>query len=278
MKHLSWLIALLLIIYTPGIAQNKKGWVQLFNGKDLSNWDSYLGIPRDTAGKKIGDTPIGLNNDRLHVFTVVKQDGTNVIRVSGECIGGISSKAEYENYHLQLTFKWGTWLQKGRKKKDSGLLYHSVGEQGADSGAWMRSQEFQIEEGDCGDYWGCAGAMADVPAIKRSEKEYVYDQAGALLTFSAKSPQGRHCIKRADAEKPIGEWNTLDLYCFGDTSIHVVNGKVVMVLYHNQQQEKDQVLPLTKGKIQLQSEGAEVFYKEVKLQAITKLPEGMLKD
>ena len=51
-----------------------------------------------------------------------------------------------------------------------------------------------------------------------------------------------------------------------------------MVLYHNQQQEKDQVLPLTKGKIQLQSEGAEVFYKDVKLQAITKLPEAVLKE
>ncbi|WP_202020451.1 3-keto-disaccharide hydrolase [Mucilaginibacter mali] len=270
---------LLLITSFPAFTQGRQqNWVQLFNGRDLGNWDSYLGIPRDTAGKKIGDTPIGLNNDKLNVFTVIKQGGENVIRVSGECIGGISTRAEYENYHLQLQFKWGSWLQKGRKKKDSGLLYHSVGEQGADSGAWMRSQEFQIEEGDCGDYWGCAGAMADVPASKRSEKEYVFDPAGTTLTFSAKSPQGRHCIKRGDGEKAFGEWNTLDLYCYGDTSIHVVNGKVVMVLYHNSQQEKDQVLPLTKGKIQLQSEGAEVFYKDVKLQSINKLPEALLKN
>ncbi|MES2279558.1 MAG: DUF1080 domain-containing protein [Bacteroidota bacterium] len=277
MKYLSWLMALLLIS-TSGVAQNKKDWTLLFNGKNLNNWDSYIGVPRDSAGKKVGNTPLGLNNDQQHVFTVIKQDGMNVIRVSGQSTGGISTKAEYENYHLQLMFRWGAWLQNGRKKKDSGLLYHSVGEQGADSGAWMRSQEFQIEEGDCGDYWGCAGAMADVPAIKKSEKDYVYDAAAPLLTFSAKSVQGRHCMKRGDAEKPIGEWNTLDLYCFGDTSIHVVNGKVVMVLYHNQQQEKDQVLPLIKGKIQLQSEGAEVFYKEVKLQAISKLPEALLKE
>ena len=41
----------------------------------------------------------------------------------------------------------------------------------------------------------------------------------------------------------------------GDTSVHVVNGKVMMILYHNSQVENGQVLPLTGGKIQLQSEG-----------------------
>lgn len=270
--RIHYILLLLLITRLPGFAQGgQQNWLSLFNGKDLSNWDSYLGIPIDSAGKKIGNTPMGANTDPQRVFSVVKQDGVSVIRISGEVIGGIATKAEYENYHLQLQFKWGGWLHKSRKKKDSGLLYHSVGENGADSGAWMRSQEFQIQDGDCGDYIGCAGAMADVPAIKK-----VYTPAAPLVTISAKSPQGRHALKSANAEKPMGEWNTIDLYCFGDTSVHVVNGKVVMVLYHNSQQDKDEVKPLTKGKIQLQSEGAEVFYKDIKVEAITRLPDGLL--
>ena len=31
-------------------------------------------------------------------------------------------------------------------------------------------------------------------------------------------------------ERPRGEWNTLELYCLGQRSVHVVNGHVVMRL------------------------------------------------
>ncbi|RYD93452.1 MAG: DUF1080 domain-containing protein, partial [Sphingobacteriales bacterium] len=92
----------------------------------------------------------GLNKDPKHVFRVVKENGEKVIRISGESWGGISTKAEYKDFHLQLKFKWGalSWGQKKNKKKDSGLLYFATGPHGADYGAWMRSQEFQLEEGN----------------------------------------------------------------------------------------------------------------------------------
>jgi hypothetical protein len=281
------LILLLLICVIPiaiGIfgfttTGEREHWKQLFNGKDLSGWDTYIGPDLNDAGKPITGTPIGLNNDPRHVFTIVNENGENIIRISGENWGAISTKKEYENYHLQLQFKWGalSWGQKKGKKKDSGLLYHSVGPYGADYGAWMRSQEFQVEEGNVGDYWGVAGGTADIPVIKKSETDYVYNPEGTLLTFSQGSKQGRHCIKGGDAENPSGQWNTIDLYCHGDTSVQVVNGKVMMILYHNGQTDNGQETPLTKGKIQIQSEGAEVFYKQIKIQAINKLPAEILK-
>jgi len=253
-------------------------WKQLFNGKDLSGWDTYIGPDLDDSGKPITGQPIGLNNDPRHVFTIVSDSGENVIRISGENWGAISTKKEYENYHLQLQFKWGKllWGQKKGKKKDSGLLYHSVGKYGADYGAWMRSHEFQVEEGNCGDYWGVAGGMADMPVIKRSETDYVYSPGGAMTTFKEGGKVGRHCIKQGDAEYPTGQWNTIDLYCHGDTSIHVVNGKVMMILYHSKQQDNGVESALTKGKIQIQSEGSEVFYKHIVIQPIDKLPPGLL--
>src|SRR3954452_1882245 len=228
---------------------HKDDWKNLFDGNDFNGWDKYIGPPLDDAGKKLSDVPVGLNNDPKHVFTIVNDNGEKVIRISGENWGGISTKNEYENFHFQLMFKWGalTWGQKKGKKKDSGLLYFAVGPYGADYGAWMRSQEFQIEEGNCGDYWGVAGGMEDVPAIKKSDSEYVYDPSAKMYTFSATSNVGRHCIKRGDAENPSGEWSTLDLYCHGDTSVHMINGKVMMVLYHSQQADNDKVLPLAKG-------------------------------
>jgi hypothetical protein len=136
----------------------------------------------------------------------------------------------------------------------------------------MRSHEFQVEEGDVGEYWGCAGGMADIPAVKKTDSEYVYDPGGQLYSFSVHNAIGRHCYKHGDAEHPTGEWNTLDLYCHGDTSVHVVNGRVMMILYHLAQWDNGKVSPLSRGRIQLQSEGAEVFYKQIKIQPISRIP------
>jgi hypothetical protein len=278
MRQSKWIMLLLLLCiivlnFTKPFRQTSN-WTKLFNGKDLSGWDTYIGPPLDDAGKKLSDIPVGLNNDPKHVFTVVDDNGENVIRISGENWGGISTKREYADFHLQLKFKWGSlkWASKKGKKRDSGLLYFAVGEHGADYGAWMRSQEFQIEEGNCGDYWGVAGGMEDIPAIKKSDSEYVYNPTGQLYTFSATSNVGRHCIKQADAENPSGEWNILDLFCHGDTSVHVINGKVMMVLYHSQQMENGKTLPLNKGKLQIQSEGAEVFYKDIMIKPLDAIP------
>lgn len=281
MKHLTTCCFLLLFFFFNclHVAAQKNGWQTLFNGKNLSGWDTYLGPPLDDAGKKLSEIPVGLNKDPKNVFTVIDQEGEKVIRISGEDWGGIATKKVYSNFHLQLKFKWGTvtWGQKKNKKKDSGLLYFATGENGADYGAWMRSQEFQIEEGNCGDYWGVAGGIQDIPSVKRQDSSYVYDATGTLNTFSATSTIGRHCIKQGDAENASGEWNTVDLYCSGDTSVHVINGKVMMVLYHSGQLDNGKILPLTKGKIQIQSEGAEIFYKQIKLEPLNAIPENMLK-
>lgn len=279
MKKINIIICVLLLFSFKALPQEKEKWVKLFNGKDFSGWDTYLGPELDSSGNRISKIPVGLNKDPMKVFTVIEQNGENVIRISGENWGGISTQKEFMNYHLQLQFKWGqqTWGKKIGLKKDSGLLYHAVGEQGAQNTPWMRSQEFQIEEGNTGDYWGVAGAIQDIPATFEEDKKYVYSPTSKLITFSVTSAAGRNCRKSVDAEVSWGEWNRLDLYCFGDQSIYVVNGKVVMRLFNSRQNDNGQITPLTKGKIQLQSEGAELFYKEIKLQSIRKLPASALK-
>jgi Domain of Unknown Function (DUF1080) len=269
--------ALIVSSFTNWLFYQPKG-KSLFNGKDLRGWDTYVGPAYDTIQKKFIGKPVGLNNDTDRVFTVVKVDGKPALRISGEKFGGISTQQSFENYHLRLEFKWGKlkWHPKRYAKMDSGLLYHAVGTHGADGGFWMRSQEFQIQEGDCGDYWGVAGGIADVPAIQQSENRFVYTPDAPLLTFKEKGSNGRNCIKYPDAERPTGEWNSIDLYCVGDTSMHVVNGKVTMVLYNLRQVENEKETPLTKGKIQLQSEGAELFYRNIQLEEISALPKNLL--
>lgn len=250
-------------------------WDYLLNGKDLNGWDTYLG-PQFPPGSedRAGVEPIGLNKDPKQVFAMVQEDGKPALRISGEHFGGISTVKEFENYHLQLQFKWGKqkWHPRQDAKRDSGVLYHAVGQHGVDWGFWMRSQEFQVQEGDCGDYWGLDGATMDIPARRQGEKDWVYDPEGTVMAFAADTQAGRHCIKSLDAEAPTGEWNTLDLYYFGGTAVHVVNGKVTMVLYHSRHPKDGKMLPLTKGKIQIQSEGAEVFYRNIRIRTIDEIP------
>ena len=81
--------------------------VTLFNGKDLTGWDTYLGPAFDTLmGKFDSLSAKGLNNDPDKVFSVVQEDGEPALHVSGNGFGGIATKDEFENYHLSLQFKW----------------------------------------------------------------------------------------------------------------------------------------------------------------------------
>lgn len=246
----------------------------LFNGTDFNGWETWLGPRFLPDGRQDKDT-IGLNTDPDRVFSVVEEDGEPAIRISGQQFGGISTLSGFSNYHLTLEFKWGAqkWPPRDKAKRDSGLLYHATGAHGADYGYWMRSQEFQIQEGDCGDYWGVAGGGFSIPVKLDVDSVYRYDSAGQARLFHETSPSGRHCRKHPDAEKPSGEWNKVDLYCYEDTAVHIMNGITTMVLYGSVQGTMLQELkPLVAGKIQLQSEGAEVFYRRLFWNPITHIP------
>lgn len=249
----------------PASAGEKEEGTPLFNNKDLAGWDTWLGRPNG------GKEPVGLNKDPKKVYTVVEADGKPAIRISGEIFGALTSLKEYENYHLRLEFKWGEkrWPPREKAVRDSGLLYHCVGPHGAAGSFWMRSQELQIQEHDCGDYWSVAGGIVDVEGERKDDKgPIVYKKGGRKFTVTA----GR-IVKNPDAENKTGEWNTIELYTLGGTSVHVVNGKVNLVLTNSRQKIGDKEVPLVRGKIQLQSEGAEVFYRNITIRSITKLPE-----
>jgi hypothetical protein len=193
--------------------------------------------------------------------------------MSGEVFGILVTEKEYENYHLSLQFKWGTSKYPPRKneKRDSGILYHSIGKEGAWGGVWMRSVECQVQEGDCGDYISVDTVLADIPAVLDEENElFRYSPGSDRLTFSV---ERSYCHKSEDYENPTGEWNTMEIYTVGGNSIHVVNGHINNRIYNSRHIYHGQELPLTKGKIQLQSEGAEVFYRNIKIEPIDHIPD-----
>ena len=125
----SLLLVGLISIALAGCQPAEPKWQTLFNGSNLEGWDTYLGPRHKTGGDPADSIPLGLNQDPHQVFSIVSQDGSPAIRISGENHGGISTKQEFQNYHLIWEFKWGQNKIPSFKdrKRDSGLLYHAVG-------------------------------------------------------------------------------------------------------------------------------------------------------
>jgi hypothetical protein len=275
----------LLLAVMPMRAQ--RGWTPLWNGKDLGGWTTWMrqpelssdvpGLKRDPDGKYT--EPIGSGRDPLKVFTVVSDvDGRPAIRISGEVFGELRTRAAFENYHLKLQFKWGVkkWPPRDRPEtpRDSGLLYHVHAEPGAEGRTWARSIELQIQEHDVGDLYAVGSAIA-VRAKPRAGTQpalYDYDPAGEWTFFSQSQGASGRCIKQPDNERPTGEWNTVELIAFGQDAIHIVNGKVVMRLHGPLRIDGSVPAPASAGPIILQSEGAEVFYRDIEIRPITAIP------
>lgn len=239
-------IASLLAVHAPlwgADTHDPAGTVQLFNGKNLDAFDTYL---REQ----------GLNNDPDKVFRV--HDG--VIHVSGKKYGYFITKKDYENYHLKVEFKWGEETHAPRKNKprDSGILFHVVGP----NEVWPKSIEFQIIEGRTGEVILVGeGASLTVGGETKtrtrgggSARFSRYGQGPWKSVLGYRDPVG-------EVENPHGEWNFLELIADGDRVQYLVNGRVV--------NEGTRANP-SRGRILFQSEGAEVFFRNIELTPVKK--------
>jgi hypothetical protein len=263
-------------------------WQQLLD-KDLSHWRVYQSYqhtndfrgraPVDAEGEKI--PPIGYDKNLYDLFTVSEEAGEPVLRVSGETYGCVISNQSYRNYHLRLQVKFGQkrWEPRLEKALDSGLLYHSVGDAGVDYWlSWMRSFEFQVmqsgtTEGNSGDFWSIAGTKADIKISQPDpeKRTYYYDPEGEWLTVGSRGVT--NFCGTEDHNSPEGEWTTLELICYEGQSVHIVNGEVVMALKNLRYTDKGEDKPLVEGRLQLQSEAGEVFYKGIEIRPLEQMPE-----
>ncbi len=256
------LIFLLATSQTNASAQgkSKNKTIKLFNGKNLNGWYTFL-------------QNRGRDSDPKNVFTV--RDG--MIRISGEEWGCITTDAEYEDYKIKLEFKWGgkTFAPRLDNTRDSGLLLHSQGEDGGSEGIWMRSVECQIIEGGTGDFIVVGDGtdqyqITSTVAAEKQEDSFVYNPKGqeqtinkGRLNWFARDPEWKDVIGfrgKNDVEKPMGQWNTLECVVIDGTISIFLNGTLV--------NKATNVKP-ERGHIQIQSEGAEIFFRRVELTPLT---------
>ncbi len=229
-----------------------------FNGKDLSGFYTH------TRGHGY--------EDPKKVFTV--HDG--MLHISGEEYGGVATGGNFRDYHLITEWKWGekTWAPRTDRARDSGILLHCVGPDGAVGGIWMESQECQIIEGGCGDFIMVGGrAKPSLSCETRigPDKQPYFEKGGKPLTKNSgrynwwgRDPSWKDVVGfrgKQDVEKPAGEWNRMEVICDGDTITNILNGFVVNIGTKSS---------LTEGKILFQSEGAELFFRKIEVRPLLK--------
>jgi len=244
-------------------AQYREGkTTHLFNGENLDGWYTFL---KDR----------GKNIDPKQVFTV--QDG--MIRISGEEWGCITTKKNYKNYKLAVEFKWegGTYEPRKNKTRDSGVLVHSRGKDGAFSGTWMNSLEVQIIEGGTGDFIVVGDgtdkfSITSPVAPEKQGSSHVFQPGGEHVTINrgrinwwGRDPGWEDVLDfrgAQDVENPVGEWNLLECIVEGDDITVFLNG--VLVNHATNVKPK-------KGRIQIQSEGAVMLVRTVDMTSLSRI-------
>jgi hypothetical protein len=245
--------------------------ISLFNGKDLSSFYTWLG--------KDG------RSDPQGIFRVVADvDGALAIRISGERDGGLITHDSYADYRLITEYRWGdaTWGARATKARNSGILVHCFGEDGNRNknfnAPYIGSLEIEILEGATGDFLILPGfergqdkpfAPAFDALIRTGPKpgQRTWDPNGMRTRIEIGRVDGKVKLPdwhdllgvRGEFEKPLREWNTMEVVCRqGDVTVFLNGTKINEAL--------DCVV--RSGKIMLQSEGSEIFFRRVELQSL----------
>lgn len=245
------------------------GPIRLFDGKSLAGCYTWL---KDTKYA-----------DPRNVFRVTG----GLLHVTGDGLGGLVTKASYRDYHLVLEYKWGdqTWHDRVNAARDSGLLIHSNGVDGGYHGTWMPSIEIQIIEGGVGDFILVTGDDETGQPVPLSvtcnvgrdrDGEVVWQASGAAETFHSGNAQRINWFGRDpdwddkkgfrgphDVDSPVDQWTRLDVIADGQQITTFVNGIKV--------NEASHVSPQS-GRIQLQSEFAEILFRRWELWPVGKGP------
>lgn len=232
--------------------------IVLFNGKNLDGWYTWLKTNQ--------------YQDPDKVYSV--KDGA--IRITGTEWGGLTTHQSYKDYHLVVEWRWGGPAHEPRatKARDSGIMLHARGKDGANSGVWLDSIEAQIIEGGTGDFLMVGtGEKPSMTVDTRTgpDKQHYWQKSGTPVTknsgrfnWYARDLNWKDEINYRgpeDIEKPVGEWNRYEVVCDGATIKAILNGVLVNEGYD---------ATFTSGKIQFESEGAEIWIRKVELLPLKK--------
>ncbi len=214
------LMSLSLLFLAP-IFLKAQGKEKLFNRKNLEGWYAF-------------ETESGKHVHAGDLFTADHK----MIRLYGSHAGYLMTNRSFMDFQLTAKFRWNTDSSFVRKSnsKNSGLMY-LVPQEVADT-LWPRGIQFQIKEGSSGDFILLQGVKLNVQG-------------------KIQGPGKSVVVKRlADAEKPVGKWNTLQISVRNGTIKQTLNGVLV---------NEGSSPSVKEGRILLQYEGFPIDFKKIEI-------------
>ncbi|TWT79179.1 hypothetical protein CA13_05770 [Planctomycetes bacterium CA13] len=209
---------------------------ELFDGQSLAGWQGHL--DSDTA--KTAD-----------VWSV--RDGVLVCK--GTPLGYLRTTEKYTNFQLKLDWRWAVDDESdaGRKANaktpNSGVLLRITGDP---IGFMPRCAEAQLQSGSAGDIWAFRG----FPLTPGQDRIREVKDHAVLGDFSGVAAM-------AKAEKELGQWNSYDI-TMNDGKLTVkINGQLV---------NEATGLEVVSGYIGLQSEGAEIHFRNIEVTPLNEEP------
>jgi hypothetical protein len=154
-----------------------------------------------------------------------------VITCAGKPNGYARTVATYRDYALHVEWRWP------EKAGNSGVFVHVNGP----DKVWPACFEIQLKAGDAGSIRANGGAKV------------------RELDPKAKDPINV-ALQHPGVEKPVGEWNSADITCRGDTISVVINGTL---------ENRVTGTSADAGAIALQAEGAPVEFRNVRLKPLS---------
>ncbi|MCX8156195.1 MAG: DUF1080 domain-containing protein [Verrucomicrobiae bacterium] len=171
---------------------------------------------------------------------VWQMETNGVLICRGAPKGYLYTEKDYTNFKIEFEYRFPP----GATQSHGGVLVRLTGEHSI----WPRSLEFQLNQGQAGDFWGLRG--------------FVYTGPEDRFRVLTNTPYGtlRHLRRFRAMEKPAGQWNRFEGLVYGDMAVQKINGVTV-----NRAVGCDVVA----GKIALTAEGEEIHFRNVR---ITPLP------
>lgn len=213
-------ILVMVFLQFSGIASAKKP-LKLFNQKKLSGWYAF-------------NAETGKHTNAADLFTVDKQ----MIRLFGPTAGYLMTNKSFRNFHLKVEYRWNTDTTFVRKndKKNSGVMYLVPGN--TPDMLWPKGIQYQIKERATGDF-----ILLHEVTLNVKGKENTPGASVVVQRF-------------IDAEKPVGEWNSIIITVENGIIRQELNGVLV-----NEATNPS----VSEGRILLQYEGYPIDFRKVEI-------------
>jgi hypothetical protein len=241
--------------------QASGGWTPLFNGRNLDGWYTFL---QEHGRNSDPDRVITIEGGEIHLYKHAAE-GSKVV------MGYIGTEKEFGDYHLRFQYRWGEkkFEPRFRMKRDAGLYYHILGP----DAVWPRALQFQVEQDNVGDLIALYGFQLDTTVAPKTRDE-------AMPTFLGTEDGGVPRVlggkgiayqKHLAGQHEVDGWNTAEIVARADTTTHLLNGKVMnrgKGVRLVDPEKGGGPRPITRGRIALEIEAAEIFFRNVEIRPL----------